>query len=122
MLSKPNLAGQFWPTAGGSGLPHIHWTHRLLAYGLFFHLLGLALGVARRGASRRVQGAAWLAFGLAVAQVTAGAIMVLSILPPIWRGIHAALGAGVWVGLVWLTWLVAARIPAAEALAEPASV
>jgi heme A synthase len=116
----PLCNGQFWPTSGGSGLPHIHWTHRLLAYGLFFHLLGLALGLGRRGASARVQSAAWLAFGLAVAQVTAGAIMVLTILPPVWRGIHAALGAGVWVGLVWLTWLVAGRL-AVGAAAEPAS-
>jgi heme A synthase len=117
----PLCNGQLWPTAGGSGLPHIHWTHRLLAYGLFFHLLGLALGLGRRGASARVQSAAWLAFGLAIAQVTAGAIMVLTILPPVWRGIHAALGAGVWVGLVWLTWLVAGtaqRHRAAEAAAS----
>ena len=34
-----------------------------------------------------------------------GAVMVLSILLPVWRGLHAALGTGVWVGLVWLGWV-----------------
>jgi len=101
----PLCNGQIWPTSGASGLPHIHWTHRLLAYGLFFHLLGLGLGMRRRRAPQRVQSAAWMAFGLVAAQATVGAVMVLTILPPIWRGLHAALGTGVWVGLVWLRWV-----------------
>ena len=101
----PLCNGQFWPAGGGSGLPHIHWTHRLLSYALFFHLMGLGLGMRRRGASQRVQLAARLAFAVAASQVVAGAIMVLTILPPVWRAVHAALGTGVWVALVWLTWL-----------------
>ena len=103
----PLCNGQFWPDGGGSGLPHIHWTHRLLAYALFFHLMGLGLGLRRRGASQRIQSTAWLAFGVAVAQVAVGAIMVLTILPPVWRALHAALGTGVWVGLVYLVWVTA---------------
>jgi heme A synthase len=102
----PLCNGQIWPAGGGSGLPHIHWTHRLLAYALFFHLMGLGLGLRRRGVSQRIQMAAWLAFGLAMAQVAVGAIMVLTILPPGWRALHAALGTGVWVALVYLVWLV----------------
>jgi heme A synthase len=105
----PLCNGQLWPTSGASGLPHIHWTHRLLAYGLFFHLLGLGLGMRRRKAPHRVQSAAWTAFGLGTAQVAAGAVMVLTILPPVWRGLHAALGTGVWVGLVWMGWVSGGR-------------
>ena len=101
----PLCNGQVWPTSGASGLPHIHWTHRLLAYGLFFHLLGIGLGMRRRKAPQRVQTAAWTAFGLVAAQATAGAIMVLTILPPVWRGLHAALGTGVWVALIWMGWV-----------------
>jgi len=101
----PLCNGQLWPAGGGSGLPHIHWTHRLLAYALFFHLMGLGLGLRQRGVSQRIQQAAWLAFAVAVAQVAVGAIMVLTILPPVWRGLHAALGTGVWLALVYMVWL-----------------
>lgn len=107
----PLCNGQLWPAGGGSGLPHIHWTHRLLAYALFFHLMGLGLGLRRRGVSQRIRHAAWLAFALAVAQVAVGAIMVLTILPPVWRALHAALGTGVWVALVYLVWVVRGVVP-----------
>jgi len=33
--------------------------------------------------------------------------MVLAYLPPLLRGVHAALGTGVWVGLVYLGWVTA---------------
>ena len=71
--------------------------------------MGLGLGLRRRGASERIQRAAWLAFGLTLAQVAVGAIMVLAILPPGWRALHAALGAGVWVAVVYLVWLAVRR-------------
>jgi heme A synthase len=115
----PLCNGQIWPSSGGGGLAHIHWTHRLLAYALFFHLLGVALGLQRRTASRRLRGAGWIVFGLAVAQVTLGAVMVLTYLAPAWRTLHAAFGAAVWVGLVYLTWLVAGRAPLGSRAAEP---
>ncbi|MDH5551355.1 MAG: COX15/CtaA family protein, partial [Gemmatimonadota bacterium] len=78
----PLCNGQVWPTGGADGLQHIHWTHRLLAYGLFLHLMGMALGLRRKKAPERLKTAAWVAFGLAVAQVAAGAVMVLAYLPP----------------------------------------
>ena len=105
----PLCNGQIWPSATGSGLAHIHWMHRLLAYALFFHVLGLGLGLRRKSAPQRLQRAGWAAVGLVVAQVAVGAIMVLAHLPPHWRGLHAALGTAVWVGLVYLTWLAAGR-------------
>jgi heme A synthase len=110
----PLCNGQLWPTASATGLPHIHWTHRLLAYALFFHLIGMGLGLRRKQAAARIQEAAWIVAGLGVAQVVVGAIMVLSLLMPVWRGLHAALGAALWVGLVYLVWL-APKAPAAAA-------
>jgi heme A synthase len=104
-LGFPLCNGEIWPSATGSGLPHIHWTHRLLAYALLFHVLGLGLGLRRKQAPRRLQGTAWTAVGLVVAQVTVGAVMVLTHLPSFWRGMHAALGTAVWVALVYLMWL-----------------
>lgn len=111
-IGFPLCNGQVWPTAGTEGLQHIHWTHRLLAYGLFLHLLGLVLGLRRKKAPRRLETAAWVAFALAVAQVGAGAIMVLAYLPPFWRVLHAVLGTAVWVALVHATWVARGRRPA----------
>ena len=107
----PLCNGQLWPSAGAGGLPHLHWTHRLLAYALFFHVLGLGMGLRRKGAARRILGAAWTAVALTVAQVAVGAVMVLTHLSPHWRGLHAALGTAVWVGLVYLSWLATSRWP-----------
>lgn len=110
-IGFPLCNGQVWPTAGTGGLQHIHWTHRLLAYGLFLHLLGVGLGFRRKKAPQRLEMAAWVAFGLAVAQVAAGAIMVLAYLPPVWRALHAVLGTAVWVALVYATWVARGRAP-----------
>jgi heme A synthase len=104
-LGFPLCNGQIWPSGGSGGLQHIHWTHRLLAYGLFFHLIGVALGLRRKGASRRILSGAWLALSLGVAQVAAGAAMVLTYLPPLLRGVHAVLGTAVWLALVYLAWV-----------------
>ncbi len=70
----------------------------------------MAIGLQRKSAPARLGEVAWLAFGLGVAQVAVGAIMVLSHLPPVWRALHAALGTALWVGLVWLTWIAFGRL------------
>jgi heme A synthase len=111
----PLCNGQIWPTGVSGGLAHIQWTHRLLAYALFLHLLGVAVGLRRKGAPGAILTAGWLAFALVTLQVIAGAAMILAYLPPVLRGIHAALGTAVWVGLVYLGWV-------SSGLAEPAEV
>jgi hypothetical protein len=35
--------------------------------------------------------------------------MVLSYLPPVWRGVHVAVGTAVWIALVCAVWLVSAK-------------
>jgi heme A synthase len=117
-LGFPLCNGQIWPTSGEGGLAHIHWTHRLLAYALFFHLLGVAVGMRSRGAPGRALAAGWVVFILASAQVVAGAAMVLAYLPAVLRGVHAALGTAVWIALVYLVWVTAGARAAASA--EPA--
>ncbi len=101
----PLCSGTIWPAAAEGGLPQIHWVHRLLAYALFLHLLGLAVLLQRREVPKRIITATWAAFGIAAAQVAAGAVMVLLVLPPAWRTLHAALGTAVWVALVYLVWV-----------------
>jgi heme A synthase len=106
-LGFPLCNGQIWPSGGEGGLQHIHWTHRLLAYALFFHLIGVVVGLRKRGAPGRVERAAWIGLALGVAQVAAGAAMVLAYLPPTLRTVHAVLGTGVWLALVYLAWITA---------------
>ncbi len=104
----PLCSGQLWPSAAESGLPHIHWTHRLLAYGLFFHLLGMGFGFRNKGRHVRIQRGVWIALGVTVLQIIVAAVMVLALLPPVWRTLHVAAGTALWVVLVYLVWLASA--------------
>jgi heme A synthase len=104
-LGFPLCSGRLWPPATASGLSHVHWTHRLLAYALVLHLFALAIGFRARGAPRALLSAAWGALGIALAQVMVAIVMVLEFLTPVWRGLHAFLGTGLWVALVYLAWV-----------------
>jgi heme A synthase len=118
-------ACQGFPLCNGSLMPearaptvHIHWTHRLLAFLLFFQVIGAALGAHRRGAARSVIRAAVLAAALVVAQLAVAAALVLSFLPRSLQALHLAVGVAVWFALV--IWFALARRDARPALA-PAS-
>jgi heme A synthase len=108
-LGFPLCNGQLWPTAGNSGLPHIHWTHRLLAYALFLHLLGVNMRYRKADVPPQVKQAVWLAFAATGLQIVVGALMVLALLPPVWRAAHVAVGVCVWMVLVYSVWLVTDR-------------
>ena len=89
-MGFPLCNGQLVPA--GNYLQHLHWTHRVLAYGLFVYLLVWALRSCRRGAT--------VALGLVVLQIAVAAIMVLLTVPPALQAAHAAVGAAVWAALV----------------------
>lgn len=100
---------------------HIQITHRLLAFLLFFHLIGLSIGVVRRGEAKLIVGAAFTALGTVVVQVFVAAALVEMQLPAIVRSLHQAVGTLVWVAVVALALLgrrgalgvgVPARVPA----------
>jgi heme A synthase len=79
------------------GASHIQLTHRVLAFLLFFHLLGVAIGVVRRRENAVVGRAALTAFALTTTQIViAGAMIGLS-LPPLPRVLHQAVGVGIWL-------------------------
>jgi heme A synthase len=80
----------------GNYLQHVHWTHRLLAYGLFGYSLWWAVRTKRRGA--------WYVVALITLQVAVAAAMVLLGLPPVLQATHVAVGAAVWAGLVLAVW------------------
>jgi heme A synthase len=92
-IGFPLCNGQWVPD--GNYLQHIHWTHRLLAYGLVVYLLVWALRTRRRGPA--------LALGLAAVQIAVAATMVLLTLPQSLQAAHAAVGTALWAALVVAT-------------------
>ena len=98
-----------FPLCRGSILPepsqHIQFTHRVLAFLLFFHLLGIAISARRRGEASLIVRAAWVAFAAVVTQLAVAATMVELQLPAIFRSLHQAVGTLVWVAVVTLALL-----------------
>lgn len=110
------------PGAAGSctGFPHcreifasgtplwIHLIHRVLAFALLFHMVGVVIGTRRRAEPRPVRRAATLTLAVLIAQVLIAAAMVEMRFPPILRSLHQAVGTLVWLTvfiLAGLTWL-----------------
>jgi heme A synthase len=89
-LGFPLCSGEWLPSGGA--LQHIHWTHRLLAYGLAAYVLVWAWKARARG-PRYV-------LALVAVQVGVAAAMVLLALPRALQAAHVAVGAAVWAGLV----------------------
>src|SRR5207247_920808 len=89
-LGFPLCNGQIVPD--GNYLQYIQWTHRLLAYTLF--------GYSVWWAWRTRAPAAWGVVALVALQVAVAAAMVLLGLPRPLQALHAAVGAGVWAGIV----------------------
>jgi len=89
-LGFPLCNGQIVPD--GNYLQYIQWTHRLLAYTLF--------GYSVWWAWRTRAPAAWGVVALVALQVAVAAAMILLGLPRPLQALHAAVGAGVWAGIV----------------------
>jgi heme A synthase len=108
-LPGANSACVGFPLCRGSLIPdstqHIQFTHRILAFLLFFHLLGLAIAVRRRGESSLIIRAAAVAFASVLVQLLVAAALVEMRLPPVLRSLHQAVGTLVWVAVVVLTLL-----------------
>jgi heme A synthase len=108
-LPGANSSCSGFPLCRGSLVPdatqHIQFTHRILAFLLFFHLLGLSIAVRRRGESRLIVLSAFVAFGAVVAQIIVAATLVEMQLPAMLRSLHQAVGTLVWVAVVVLALL-----------------
>ncbi len=100
-IGFPLCRGSLMP----SGTQHIQLTHRVLAFLLFFHLLGVAVGVTRRREAPLIVRAAFAAFGLVIAQIAVAAALVEMQLPALVRSLHQAVGTLVWVAVVILAML-----------------
>ena len=106
--------------AAGAGAVHVQLTHRLLAFLLLLHLIGVVRGFwRRRDESRTVARAATIALGLVVLQFIVAASMVLLTLPAVLRSLHEAVGVSVWLGT--FTYAYLARVAAGRAGATRAT-
>jgi cytochrome c oxidase assembly protein subunit 15 len=86
-----------------SGTPlYIQVTHRIIAFLLLGHLIGIAIGVRKRGETRAIRKAAWTALGIVILQVFVAAAMVEMHLPPGLRSLHQAIGTALWICVVTL--------------------
>lgn len=111
------------PAAAGScaGFPHcreifaggvplwLHLTHRILAFAVLGHVVGVFVGARRRGESRVIRRGALLALILIVAQVLLAAAMVEMRFPPVLRSAHQALGSLIWLAVLTLALLARVR-------------
>ena len=86
-------------TAHGEPL-WIQATHRVIAFLLLGHLIGLAIGTSKRNEPRALRTAAWSALGVVVLQILVAAAMVEMHLPPSLRSLHQAVGTALWIAVV----------------------
>lgn len=116
-----NSACQGFPLCRGTILPlpsqHVQFTHRVLAFLLFFHVLGLMIGFAKRREAPVVVRTVRIAFALLCVQLVIAAGMVEMHLPPVMRSLHEADGIAIWLTLFTLAWL--ARFPNGSGTREP---
>ena len=80
----------------------IQATHRIIAFVLLGHLIGISVGVRKRAEPRPIRNAAWAALGIVVLQVLVAAAMVEMHLPPSLRSLHQAVGTALWIVVVAL--------------------
>jgi heme A synthase len=103
---------------------HVQLTHRVLAFLLAFHVIGMVMAMRKRGELGGAAGwAAKVLLGLVVAQLLAAAAMVEMGLPVVVRSVHQALGVLIWLATFSLAYLSrlsagAAATPAAAATAR----
>lgn len=125
-LPGANVACQGFPLCRGGLLPthpaqHVQFIHRLVAFALFFHLIGLAFATVKRG-ERRMSRFAQSAVGVCLLQILVAAMMVELQLPAVWRSMHEAVGTLLWI-VIFLFALVARRLalgPAGAHVRTPA--
>lgn len=84
--------------ASGPGL-HIQLTHRVLAFLLLFHVMGMTMGIAKHGAPAPIRRTAWAAFALIILQVLVAAALVEMKLPRGLQSLHQAVGVLVWLAI-----------------------
>lgn len=96
----------------GTGL-YVQVTHRILAFLLFGHLIGVAIATSRRNEPAVIVRAARFALGAAILQILVAAAMIEMHFPPVFRSLHQAFGTLVWLSVVILA-IITHRVVSAE--------
>jgi heme A synthase len=107
-----------------SGTPlTVHIIHRIAAFLLLGHLIGMFIAVRKRREPTLIRRAAGTALTAAVIQVIVAALMIEMHFPAVLRSLHQAVGTFVWLAIV-ITAIVTARAsrsaPARELMGAPA--
>jgi heme a synthase len=91
----------------GGGAQHVQLTHRVLAYLLVLHLIGLPFAFRKRNEPPVLQRGAWILGGLGVWQLLVAAAMVLGEFPLNHgtRSLHQATGIAIWMAAITTLWL-----------------
>ncbi len=87
----------------------IQSSHRIIAFLLLGHLIGLAIGVRKRAEPRPIRIAAWTALSIVILQILVAAAMVEMQLPASLRSIHQAIGTALWISVATLAALSSGR-------------
>lgn len=96
-------------TAGGAGPIAIQITHRVIAFLILGHLIGMNIGSRKRKEHRTIRLAVAAALGLVVVQVLIAAGMVEMHLPATLRSLHQAVGTATWIAVVSVAALASSR-------------
>jgi cytochrome c oxidase assembly protein subunit 15 len=102
----------------------IQVTHRIIAFLLLFHIIGMIVGVRKRKEAGPVRFAAWTALGIVALQVLVAAAMVEMHLPATLRSLHQGVGTALWIAVVLVTMLASRsgdRVPVSEVVRESPS-
>ncbi|HWL40652.1 MAG TPA: COX15/CtaA family protein [Gemmatimonadaceae bacterium] len=109
---------------GGATPIAIQITHRVLAFLVLGHLIGMFIGSRKRTEPAPIRLAVATALGLVLLQVIVAAGMVEMNLPAVMRSLHQAVGTATWIAVVAVTALAAARrseYPPADVVRESPS-
>lgn len=94
---------------GGAVPITIQITHRVLAFLVLGHLIGMTVGSRRRKEHRTIRLAVASALALVVLQVIVAAGMVEMLLPVTLRSLHQAVGTATWIAVVAVAALAGSR-------------
>ena len=101
-LGFPLCAGTLPPPPTWQG--KLQWVHRLVAFLLVGHTLGLAIGGRRKHGDgvAEYRRSAWILMLLVVAQIGVAASMILRLLPTSLRAAHLFVGSLIWIATLVL--------------------
>jgi heme A synthase len=97
-------ACQGFPLCNGTvvtegGAQTIHWTHRVLAFLLALHVVGMTAAAWKRGGDI-LRRATSVLLGVILLQIVIAAVLVSAHLPPALQSLHQAMGTVVWLSAV----------------------